>query len=107
LRAGKLIHLMSIQAVTELRDSYGGTKKNSTWATIDTDWSSLDSLTGREFFASQEIQAAATHTIKRRFISGVTPKHRILFGSRIFDILYANIDQEDKGMLTMIVKELV
>lgn len=105
MRAGALNKRVSIQAPTEVPNDFG--EPDVAWSTEITDFASIKSLTGREFFASQEIQAAATHEIIMRFVIGVTPKKRILYGSRIFDILYVDIDTDKDVQLSIKVKELV
>lgn len=51
-------------------------------------------LNGQERFEAQQIQADATHEIKGRYYSGLTPKHRLKFGARTFNIVSVNNVEE-------------
>jgi SPP1 family predicted phage head-tail adaptor len=57
------------------------------YTTEATVWAQLRPLSGRESFIAQQVNADVTHEIIIRYYSGLTPKHRILFGTRQFDII--------------------
>ena len=44
-------------------------------------------LNGREQSESQQMKATATHEVKGRYYPGLTPQHRLIFGSRTFNIV--------------------
>ena len=92
MRIGQLRHKVAIQAATETRSASGDVIK--TWATASTVWAAIWPLSGKEFYAARQIHADATTKIRMRPYSGLTTKHRLLFGSRTFDILHiANMDE--------------
>ena len=86
MNVGALNQFITIESVTETRDSMGGLVQ--TWATFIEAWASIEPTTGREFFKSGMISAQITHAIKIRYRSGVVPKMRMKFGTRYFNIVY-------------------
>ena len=105
MRAGQLKHQVNIQFKTETQNSHG--EAIPAWTTGYTGYAAIKTLTGKETFASQEVQAQATHQIIMRYVRGIAPDKRILFGTRIFDILFVEEDLDKNQMLTIIVKESV
>jgi len=73
IQAGKLRHKITIQENQypvddfgkALRDEYGATIDN--WVDIWTGWASKEPLSGREYFAAQQIQAEQMTKFKIRY----------------------------------------
>jgi len=84
LRAGDLRHRITIQTPSETSDGIGG--MTTTWSTFKKIWAAIWPLRGAEYLAAMQITSEITHKIRIRYLSGVTPKMRILFGTRYFDI---------------------
>lgn len=84
MRSGKLRHEITIQALTSMQDSYGG--QTESWSTFATVRASVEPLQGREYFASQQVQAEVTTRFRIRYLSGVTPKMRVLYDGRTFNV---------------------
>lgn len=84
MESGKLKHRITIQAATETRNDTGDVLKS--WATFADRWASIEPLTGRELMKAQQVSSEVTHKVTIRYLAGVTPQHRILFGSRVFNI---------------------
>jgi SPP1 family predicted phage head-tail adaptor len=84
IEAGKLRHRVIIQTATEARDSYG--QPIQTWATFDEVWAEILPLRGTELFTAQQVQSKVVSKIKIRYLAGVSPKMRVLFGARIYQI---------------------
>jgi len=82
--AGTLKDRVTIQSVTETRSSSG--QVNETWGTFATRWASVEPLQGREFFESQQVNADVTTRVRLRYLEGVTPKMRVLYKTRTFNI---------------------
>jgi SPP1 family predicted phage head-tail adaptor len=100
VRIGKLRHRITIERVTETRDTDGSVIE--TWSTYVTVQASIEPISGREYFAAQSTQADATHRISLRYLSGIVPKMRVKFGSRIFDILsIINVDERNRELQLM------
>lgn len=90
MRAGRLNKLVTIEQVIESRDSKGGVVE--TWVTFAEVWASIEPLVGREYFDSKQLNAELTAKIRIRYLEGVTSKMRVLYGSRIFEIISPPID---------------
>ena len=103
MRAGRLRHRIVIQTMTDSVGSQGGlTEVPSTFAQVPAD---IIPLTGSEAFRSQQVFPEATHRIELRYLAGVTPKMRVAYGTRIFDILIPLNLEERNRELHLIVKE--
>jgi SPP1 family predicted phage head-tail adaptor len=103
VRIGRLRHRIAIERVTETRDTDGSVIE--TWSTYATVQASIDPLSGREYFAAQSVQADLTHRIVMRYLSGIVPKMRVKYGSRIFDILSVINVSERNGELQLMCRE--
>lgn len=86
MRAGKLRQRITLQEVTETRDAVGGIIQ--TWADVRKVWAQVEPLSGQERFAVDHAKADIDTriTVRGPSASDVTPKMRILFGAKIFDI---------------------
>lgn len=95
MRAGKLRHLVTIQSRTEGTNSFN--EPRPVWKDFATVYASIEPLSGREFFAAQQAQSDITHRVRMRYVAGVTAKHRIVFGDRVFDIAAPprNVDERN------------
>jgi len=92
MRAGKLRHRVQIQQRNSERDEFG--QALDTWITLDIVSANIVGLSGREFLSRSGEAADATHRIEMRAWAGLSPSHRIVFGTRIFDVQYvSDIDQ--------------
>jgi SPP1 family predicted phage head-tail adaptor len=85
VRAGELRHRVTIQGRTITRNSYGEEKVD--WMPVATVWAEVTDLSGREYFAAQQVQAEVTTRIRIRYRPGVAPEMRVVAGARTFDIL--------------------
>ncbi len=55
-----------------------------------------------QHFAAQSTQADVTHRITLRYMSGITPKMRVNYNSRIFDILSViNVGERNRELQLM------
>lgn len=75
---------VSIQAVTQTSDGQGGFSES--WATIGTVWALIEPANGYEKMQAMQQSSPISHKITIRFYRGLTTKHRLLFGERIFAI---------------------
>ena len=73
-----------------------------TWSTYATVQASIEPISGREYFAAQSTQADVTHRIRIRYFSGIVPKMRVSYNSRIFDILSViNVGERNRELQLM------
>jgi SPP1 family predicted phage head-tail adaptor len=100
MRPGKLRHGIAIERVAETQDADGSVIE--AWSTYATVHGSIEPISGREYFAAQSTQADVTHRIGIRYLSGIVPKMRVKYGSRIYDILSViNIDERNRELQLM------
>lgn len=87
MHAGKLRHKVTVQSVSEAKNAYGGMV--DTWSDAFTTWANVMPVGQKEFTAQDKLQTEITHKIHMRHDSNtstITPKHRIQFDGRTFDI---------------------
>lgn len=96
MEAGKLRHQVKLQRVTVAADSHGDQTK--TWTDLATVRASIEPLSGREFLQASQVMSDITVRIRVRGRSDITltPKDRVLYGTRTFDIRHV-IDWGDRG----------
>jgi len=70
-------------------------------------WAAIEPLSGREYLAVQQIAADLSHRVVIRYLAGVTPKHRVVHGSRTFDILMARNIEERGRFIELLCRERV
>ena len=105
MRIGELRHRIVIQQQSSIQDGYG--QPVSSWIDVSTLWSSIEPLSGREFFAAQQVNSETTTRIKIRYLAGVVSKMRVVYGLKIYDILYV-IDPEERHIeMQLMCKELI
>lgn len=90
MQAGKLRHLLTVEADTETRGPSGSVIHNP--GSVVRVWGEITPLSGNESWATERPQADVTHRIRLR--SGglvtrelLTPQHRLRYGERKFEIL--------------------
>ena len=101
MRAGQLRHLVTVQSRSATPDTYG--EPAQTWSNLHANQpASIEPLSGRELINAQAVQSDVTHRLRMRYVAGVETKHRVIFGTRVFDIrAVRNIDERniELGML--------
>lgn len=94
--AGELRHLVTIQRVAETNEDDGTVSRS--WATLTTRYANILPMRGKEFFEAQALGGKVTHKMQMHSVSGITPKDRITFDSRTFNIEFV-IDLEERGVM--------
>jgi SPP1 family predicted phage head-tail adaptor len=105
IRAGDLDQRITLQQITETRDSFGGVTE--TWTDVATVWAGISMLSGRESFAAQHVYAEATHRVIVRYRTGVDAKMRVKWGSKYLNIISVDETVRRKGMLVLVCEEVV
>jgi SPP1 family predicted phage head-tail adaptor len=83
--AGTFNRRVEIQSPVEAtQDTFG--EYPPTWTAIATRWASLKALSSRELFIAQQVVAQASHLCKIRWYRNISPKYRLVFGTRVFNI---------------------
>ena len=86
MRSGALRHKITIQQPAEAQDASGSVE--SSWIPFATVSAAYEPQSGKESFTEDQEQATSSIRFRVRYLSGVTPKMRISFDSRLFDILF-------------------
>jgi SPP1 family predicted phage head-tail adaptor len=104
INPGRLRHRIEIQISVDTNDSFG--QPIPAWAVLFGNVKAfVEPLSGQELFDARQLHAEVTHRIIVRYLAGITPKHRIVFGVRVFDIL-SPINLEERGLfLEIMTKE--
>jgi len=84
MQAGKLRHRLILQRDDGTADASGEVVPS--WTTVATLWASIEPIAGREVFEASQAQSRATLRVRIRYYSGLTSKHRFLWGTRILNI---------------------
>jgi SPP1 family predicted phage head-tail adaptor len=105
MRIESLKRRVSLQKEHAVRDSFGA--EILQWVELRKVWAGIYPLEGREFFAAQTVNAEITIKIIIRYTEGVSPKMRIVFNNRIFEILSVINTGERKRELQLMCKEVV
>ncbi len=68
-----------------------------TWTDFATAWADIQNLTGHELIAGQAVSNESRFNVTTRYVSGLTPAMRIVFGTRTFNILDVhNVDERNR-----------
>lgn len=103
MKAGKLKQWLVIQSPVNTKNDHG--EIIQTWQTYAELNGSVEPSSAREFWRANQVVADATHGVTCRFYPGVTPAMRILYGSRVLNILSVLNDGENDAELQILCKE--
>lgn len=84
MRAGLLNRQITIEQRTDAQDSFGQPVPG--WTPLATEWAAVEADRGREYFAAAQIQAVAPVRFRIRYRSDVTPRHRVSYAGKLYDI---------------------
>lgn len=105
---GKLRHRITIQYLRINQDGYGqivDTEEN--WQDFKAVWAAIYPATGKEYFSSSKENTEILIKAAIRYTSGITPGMRIVFGSRVFEIVSVINPEERKNELELMCRERV
>lgn len=98
MESGKLRHPLIIQAATDVEGTMGNAG-TQTWTTVQNVHGRVRPMSTKELSNAGGVNSSMSHQITIRYYAGLTTKHRILFGSRAFNILQVlNKDELNKEM---------
>ena len=94
IKASDLDREITIEQEALVTDSVGG--KTSTWSQYSTPWAKILPISGSERYWAMKLEANITHSILIRYDSGITPKMRIIYNGREFQIrAVINVEEKD------------
>lgn len=98
MQLGKLRHKIVIQQPTETRNISG--YPSVAWSTYKTVWASIMPMQGRETTIADQTGGDITHEVHLHYESGYTPKMRVKWGSRYFEIRSViNLEERDREVV--------
>lgn len=102
---GPMRHRLEIQTASASPNAYG--EPILTWSTVATRWGSIDPLAGRELWQARQVSPDVSHKVTLRYYAGLTPKCRLVFGSRTFEVeSVLTIDERKRFMVCVCHEEL-
>jgi SPP1 family predicted phage head-tail adaptor len=89
-----------------------GGGKEASWATTSTVWGKVINLTGRKLESARQIDIEASVAVETRFcgtdgVAGITVKNRLVYNSRILEIVHVNDIFEQHRELYITCKEQI
>jgi SPP1 family predicted phage head-tail adaptor len=103
MRAGKLRHLIMIQKLTEPEPLSDIGEIEPDWQDFVSRYASINPLVGREYWSARQVNAEITGKINIRYVSGITPKMRVKFGDRIFNIeAIINVEERNRELVLLV-----
>lgn len=103
MRTGLLRHRITLQTRTQAVDAYGGPLPDG-WEDYVTVWAFVESMTGKEFFASSQMQTTVTRRIRMRYREDIEPEMRVKHGKDVFNII-AVLPANNKRELVLMCRE--
>ena len=103
MRAGDFRYRVTIEQKSVARDTSGG--EVVTWSVFAVVWSSCETITGREFFASAQVNSTVTTKFGIRYLAGVTTAMRISFAGDLYNIV-AILDSDKKADLVLLTEKV-
>ena len=95
LGAGRLDRRITLQRqVASGQDAYGAPQ--TSWEDVATVWAAVEPVSGREFWAQQQVQAEATIRLIIRYRADITAEMRAVMGARVFALVAPPIDWRDR-----------
>ena len=85
MRSGRLRHEVTIQSLVPVQDAATGNIAD-TWTLFANVRAEVRPATLREFIAAGVEQAKVTAVITIRYLAGIKPSMRVLFGDRVYNI---------------------
>lgn len=104
MRAGLLRHSVNLEAPAQgAQDTHGQPPEG--WEPVGETYAQIEPLSGRELEIARQVQARVSHRITIRHLAGVSPRMRVRYGTRIFEILsVTNQDERDRTTVLMAVE---
>lgn len=104
---GRLRERVKIQSDAKASDGAGGYTL-TTPALVAEVWAAIEPLEGNEQIQAMQTEAKATHRVTIRYREGLKPSMRLLYGTRVFEVVAPPIDTDERhSTLTMLCRERV
>lgn len=104
-QAGSLRERITIQQDVGIEDTSG--ERSHSWQDFHSCWAAVQDLSGREYFEANQSQSEISTQVRIRHKAGIRPQMRILWGSRIFEIVSVANPMAKNAELVILCSELV
>ena len=104
LDAGTLRERVTVQQASENRNRLG--ESISEWATFATVWASVNGVSAREYLLAGQQQVDISHRVKMRYLTGLTPKMRLVWRGRTLEII-SILEHENRSVHELMCQETV
>jgi SPP1 family predicted phage head-tail adaptor len=98
MRFSHLTKKIDIMQVTEAQNTYGEPVKTWTNFAINR-WADVDPLSGSEYLQAQQTAARVDYRFRTRYVTGITPKMRVVYNGENYDIESVINLPENEGCL--------
>jgi SPP1 family predicted phage head-tail adaptor len=103
-------HRVRLEAPTGTRDAHGN--PTNAFSLVAEVWASIEGLSGRELYQARQVEARATHTIRMRWVDGLSPTYRIVWNDprgtpRTFHVHHVGNPGEVSHEHVLLVEEVV
>ena len=105
MRAGQLRHPVTIQTSAETVDAFGEPIQG--WSSAITAWASIAPLSGQERLQGDQVIAECSHRVRMRHDTNIATTARLLFGSRVLEIVSAADVDERGAEMDLLCKEVL
>lgn len=95
IEPGRMRNRIAIQSRTATTSETGGV--THTWSTDMTVWGSISPLSGNEPLRADKLLPEVSHRVRIRYRSGITAKNRLVFDSRVFQIV-AVLNRDERNI---------
>lgn len=105
MRAGELRRQITIEQRADTPNSRG--EPIPAWSTFATVYAAIEPIVGREKIIASQVNDQQEMNVRIRYLPGVSPKMRIKYGTRTFQIEgVVNVDERDREMKLMCIEQL-
>ena len=106
MKAGSLnkrIKISSLVTGSPAVDTLG--QPNTSWVEVDTVWGAIEPLSGREFWAQQQVQSEITVRVRIRYRNDITPSMKAEYAGKTYMIKNVIDFQEEHRELQLMCTE--
>jgi SPP1 family predicted phage head-tail adaptor len=100
MKARDLRHRVTLQRLVLTQGASGDLAQ--TWEDVTTVWGAVEPLSGREYWQAQQVAAETSIRVRLRYLAGVEQKMRVLYGTRVLEILsIVDLDERHRELQLM------
>ena len=105
---GRLDKCVVVQSRSSTKDAYG--HELNSWSEVGTVWANIKPGAGSERVRAMQVAGTVSHTVLVRYAPAFTPPKgaaalRILYGSRVFNVLSAINEEEQNRWIIFVCEE--